>query len=395
MKALNTRCFKDLMMRKIIFYISVFAFTLFLTSCFDPIYPRIRSEIELEKATKTGYINSLVRYGNNIYMSNGSVFYKSTADSEQRYDAWHRDNSAPTISYNSSDDSFSGAHIIKLAADNTNLYALGVEFSTDKGETRPSRKVLYSMTGGQWTSTPIWSSPAASNDDGYANDNITIFCTNSPQTANRRAYLRNGTTVYQLPNLNTPVDFTNNNNFKKSASYPDYVNSAVAVNSKTWFFSGLASGSNETATNAATHVYWSDARYINEYGINYGLDIYYSDAAGGTTSKVSTNYEAYSMAVNSNSIILGTYADGIYRLPLSGGTTPTGIGPITDIDGADAIGYPYIITSLLSLHPDRAETENVIYAGVTFRGTEGSTGASASNVCLWAYYPTRRNWNRE
>lgn len=415
MKVLKMRYFKELIMKKIIFYASVFAFTLFLTSCFDPIYPRIRSEIELEKATKAGYINSLVRYQGDIYMSNGSVFYKSTADSAQRYNAWTKDSSAPTISYNTSNDTFNGAHIIKLAADDADLYALGVKFSTDKGETRPSGKVLYRKSGGQWNSTPIWSAPASSNDVGYANDNITIFCTNSIDPNNRRAYLRVGTTVYQLdPNaqsspgmksgVGNPITF-NNINVKKSSSNPDYVNSAVAVDNTgantTWFFSGLASGSNEIQTGLntyqnATYVYWSDATVVDRGGIAYGSTVYYEGVNSGTGSgSVSTSYPAYSMAVNSDSIILGTYTGGIYRLPLSSAGVPSSVKNIDDVDGADALGSPYIITTLLSLHPDRSERANAIYAGVTFRGTEASIGASSNNVCLWAYYPSRRNWNRE
>lgn len=388
-------------MKKIIFYVSVFAFTIFLTSCFDPIFPRIRSEVALEKATKTGYINSLIRYQDKIYMSNGSVFYKSTADSAQRYNAWTKDESAPSISYNTSDDTFSGANVIKLAADNASLYALGVEFSTDKGETRPSAKVLYRLDGVDWTR--IWSAPTASNDDGYANDNITIFCTNSINSTNRRAFLRNGTDVYELNPSGTSISGVGNkitfaagtDYIKKSSSYPDYVNSAVAVsNSETWFFSGLASGSNETATSAATHVYWSDANGIDGGGISYDSTIHYSDINGSGSGSVSSSYSAYSMAVNSDSIILGTYNGGIYRIPLSSGV-PGSPSTIEDIDGADALGSPYIITSLLSLHPEKAERANVIYAGVTFRGTETSIGASSSNVCLWAYYPDRGNWNRE
>lgn len=405
MKVLKMRYFKELIMKKIIFYASVFAFTLFLTSCFDPIYPRIRSEIELEKATKAGYINSLVRYQGDIYMSNGSVFYKSTADSAQRYNAWTKDSSAPTISYNTSNDTFNGAHIIKLAADDADLYALGVKFSTDKGETRPSGKVLYRKSGGQWNSTPIWSAPASSNDVGYANDNITIFCTNSPNNSNRRrAYLRNGTNVYLLNPSGTSisgvgdiVDFTNPNNVKKSSSNPNYVNSAVAIDDNiTWFFSGLASGSNETDTQNANHVYWSDATVVDRGGIAYGSTVYYEGVNSGTGSgSVSTSYPAYSMAVNSDSIILGTYTGGIYRLPLSAAGVPSSVKNIDDVDGADALGSPYIITTLLALHPDKSERANAIYAGVAFRGTEASIGASSNNVCLWAYYPSRRNWNRE
>lgn len=405
MKALNTRCFKELIMKKIIFYVSLFAFTIFLTSCFDPIYPRIRNEVELEKATKTGYINSLVRYQDKIYMSNGSVFYKSTSDSVQQYGAWNRDESAPTISYNTSDDSFSGVHIIKLAADTASLYALGVEFSTDKGETRPSGKALYRTDGGVWNR--IWRTNAGSNDDGYTNDNITIFCTNSINPTNRRAYLRWGTDVYELnpsgtgiSGVGNKVTFDNTNYVKKSSSYPDYPNSAVAVDTgKTWFFSGLASGSNEIQTSPttyqdATYIYWSNASAIDGGAIAYSSTIHYSKSDGTGSGSIGASYPAYSMAVNSNSIILGTYTGGIYRASLSGGV-PTGVESIDNVDGADSLGSPYIITSLLSLHPEKAERDNVIYAGVAFRGTEASIGASTSNVCLWSYYPARGNWNRE
>ena len=61
-------------MKKILFTIisAIFAISTF-TSCNDPIFPTIRNEVALEEAQISGFINSIVRYEDDLYNDVNSV----------------------------------------------------------------------------------------------------------------------------------------------------------------------------------------------------------------------------------------------------------------------------------------------------------------------------------
>ena len=57
----------------------------------------------------------------------------------------------------------------------------------------------------------------------------------------------------------------------------------------------------------------------------------------------------------------------------------------------------YLILTLLNTDPSKSELKSTLYASLGFAGSGSSTTAAVNynNIGLWAYYPSRGNWNCE
>jgi|WetSurMetagenome_2_1015567.scaffolds.fasta_scaffold105966_1 hypothetical protein len=361
---------------------ALIAFLLFLTGCQEPVFVKIRSEVTLETATKSGIINSLVRYQSGgteyLYMENGKIYYKKAADSV--YGAWSEDSSAPeSVTYQYYQASFTGTQFIKIAADSTYLYALSITYTPDtsddddEGTSVPSAKTLYYSTGiGQgWTAITT----------GLTKDSVvTLFCTNAPQNSHRKAYVRIGDTVYEL-NGSTAVGSLQTATTNDAGSSTC---SAVYFNNDTYFFDAWASSTNETTAADATYMYYAS-----------GDVLYYKTASDSSyTSFDLSCTKIISMAINSDSIILGTNGAGLVKVTNTNGVPGSSLDDFST-NADSALGSPYRILMLFSLDPSLTETANSLYASVNFSGTESSSSGSYDDIGLWAYYPVRGNWNRE
>lgn len=111
-----------------------------------------------------------------------------------------------------------------------------------------------------------------------------------------------------------------------------------------------------------------------------------------------------SLAVTNDSLLCGTGTNrfyessssagkGIYKASLVNGKL-AGIG--TFVTNADSVmKSPYMVRALLCADPSRNEVETSLYSSVDFIYTPASAGTNIDNRGVWAYYPTRGNWNRE
>lgn len=105
-----------------------------------------------------------------------------------------------------------------------------------------------------------------------------------------------------------------------------------------------------------------------------------------------------SIAVTKDSILLGSYEYGAYRVPKTYATgEPATSTASFETNGSTIMASPYIIRMIFCTDPSLGETEegSALYSSMQFRYTESSANADYDNTGLWSYYSTRGNWNRE
>jgi hypothetical protein len=368
-------------MKKLIFTLTVLftaAFTLIpLTGCQDAIFYTIRKEVELEDATLQGDIQSIVRYTDPtdsteyLYIANGGIHYKETDVS--KYGAWSEDSTEPD------------GHITQIAADGTYLYAVVVTYEEDtsEGENVLDSRKLYYSEGVDAGATTAWTEIDTSGYDDMDNSGKTVklFCTNSPNNSNRSAYINIGGTTYSLDGSTAlagagavTVDGTDSDAL-----------SAVYFNSTVLFFDTTASCTNETADTAPTYVYYADDDDDNLY--------YSTDGSSYTDTGSYDISDIISLAVTSDSILMGTKF-GIEKTSNSSGVPGSSTGDF-DTNADSTLSSLYRVQALLAVDPSAAETDGDLYAALDFTGSSSSSSAQFDDIGLWAYYPSRGNWNRE
>ena len=384
-------------MKKILFTIisAIFAISTF-TSCNDPIFPTIRNEVALEEAQISGFINSIVRYEDDLYLQNGRIYKKP--QSELTHGKWILDKSSAIsdLFYDYYAQSFFGNYIVKLASDQNYVYALCYDFAKKDNEGLNEVKdiyLFYKNNSTNWIkSTGTLQTELTKIAENYKNledksyemtdktKTVTILCTNTPQKEHRFAYIKIGTKLYQLDGTEiTEVNAGNDNSEIVSAMY---------INGGAYFFKHLACGTNETETSDATRGYYAD-----------GKNLYYFLPAEVTTDqhyKIETKSEKniISLAISKDSILLGTNENGVRRVLLDSEGVPSETTTYI-ANSAEIMCMPYIVRTLFSTYPEKTEAENTLYSSLEFRWTETNSGAQYSNTGLWAYYPARGNWNRE
>lgn len=112
-----------------------------------------------------------------------------------------------------------------------------------------------------------------------------------------------------------------------------------------------------------------------------------------------------SIAVTSDSVLVGTGSNrsndsdasrgsGIVKAIVDENGKPTDKGNFTT-KADNVMRDPYIVRALLAVDPSKKETETSIYSSMDYIYTATSAGTNSTNRGLWAYYPEKREWNRE
>ncbi len=210
--------------------------------------------------------------------------------------------------------------------------------------------------------------------------------------------------------------------------------SAYYANGAVHFMDFIAASTNETKNDEATYVYYGNAKKLMNFKVsdfssspsvtafvkdtngNYGsstaslnqFDAYINSIAinssgtaaaepSGIASSSGPNANIISLAVTKDSIILGTYEYGAYRLLKDSSGKPAA-STVAFGTNADSIMHsPYIVRMLFCTDPTIGETEtgSALYSSTQFRRKESSAGTDYKNVGLWSYYQNRGNWNKE
>ncbi|MGI5107483.1 hypothetical protein H0R94_10730 [Treponema socranskii] len=365
---------------------SALACAVFFTGCQDVIFAKIMGEVELEDATITGRVNTIVRckLGTQEYLfiQNGRVYGKPASSAS--HGDWNlMSDGLPKLSYDYYNKKFNGIYIYQLASTPTTLYALGAEIyeNTEEGEnTAGSRYLYYFDTGSKtWLKT-------YDNDVTGTSGNTTIFCTNTRDATNRKAYIRMNKNVYALndsPVSNATCIATTAETSALGDAPGESTVSAVYAGSV--YFFNSCSATNETSV-PATHVYWASGSTLKH--VSAGT----SSSSGASAVSCSTNIK--SIAATSDAIILGTKGRGLEKTTNTSGVPGSSLtGFSTNADSA--LGSPYIIPALLCVDSAASETGAMLYASADFKRKSSSSGGNYKDIGLWSYYPSRGNWNRE
>ena len=199
----------------------------------------------------------------------------------------------------------------------------------------------------------------------------TLFCTNSPNPAHRKAFLNTNGTVYALDGESATEYNTRDTKPKACVWFGGAVTFRAAV----------AATTNETADTEPTLWYESNGKSIRTYS---------------TGDKVENNrdagYAIHSLACTSDFLLAGT-DDGLLYFGLDNGL-PTG-STDSGTNVSSTLSSYYEVHNVLAVDPSLPAKGGDIYGTTVFDGTSSNTGASADNQGLWAYYPGRGHWNRE
>ncbi len=349
--------------------ITVFS-VLNFTGCQDEIFNEIRDEIELEDSSIKGHINSIVRFSEGgteyIVTQNGNIYYRP-ANVSTKID-WTRDTKVT-------------AQATKVAADQDNLYALFTHWNEDVNE-------------GEWVRSSTDIMTKSSIDDDWSliqtisgNVIVSLFCTNSANVNERKAYVRiaSGTYagVYELNGSSAWIQKTTGT--ANAATTPTAsTNSCAWLVDHTYFFNSLAATSNATSGAAATKIYYAS-----------GDDVYWStDGSFNETNKMDAGSDTiYSMSFTSDYLCLGTDS-GYQAMPINALGVPTGSATDNFSNSSSTLSSYYELWAVLAVDPTETMANNIIFAAMDYSGSSSSTSAVFDNIGLWSYYPTRK-WNRE
>ena len=306
------------LLKTAIFGTAVLTSTIF-TSCFSPVFSSIRKEVQLEEADISGFINSIVRFTDKdsgkeyLYLQNGRIFYKEVSDDEggltknSSNKKWTHDTSAPgSLTYDYDSSEYSGVYFYKLASDENYIYALAYTpiYNETYSRNVPTDIKLYcaSKVESGWTEVKAINKAIADyisrlkETNFMLDSSIQLFCTNSPKSENRAAFIRiGGGSPYYDKAINYEKNYGNisegnygiiklngeNTTATKEDIIPLGYNgasqltiSAVAIDdgdgdvSNNFHFFKTASVTNESRLSDATYVYFanlSDGTYLNSF----------------------------------------------------------------------------------------------------------------------------------
>ena len=344
--------------KKFFFLFSLLSAAFFLSGCQDVIFANIRKEVKLNDGTVAGSIRALIRFNDGtseyIYLANGAAVYrkKNTGNvADHREGGWEKVCSARNIG--------NSDYVITLAADEGNLYALTAtwEENTSKGQNRWNGRYIYTSTDGKnWdkveTTVEIKTDPK---ETGSGNDPLYLFCTNTIASGNRSAYFNYAGTVYDLSKTTSGT----------SASGAAVEKYAVSCTDE-----------KRQKTGSGTILYYSNGSTLHWEG----------DVSGST----GVGSYIYSLAVTQDYILVGT-ASGIEHFYLNGDGSVGGKREEFDTNADAIMSSGYEVNALLVVDPSKNELDNAIYSAMDFEGRS----QQFDHVCLWAYYPSRGNWNRD
>lgn len=363
------------LLKKFFFSFTLICAALFLGGCQDVIFANIRKEVKLNDGTVSGTIRALIRYTTEsgqeyIYLANGKAVYRkvnSKNANEHREGGWQKVCSGGSGGL--------GKYVVTLAADSGNLYALAADWdeNTSKGQNRWYTRAIYASSDGGFNWKVVHSVPTSPTGTGTDNAEVYLFCTNTIASDNRTAYFNVGGTGYKLNGTASPYSKANR---MASCAYVGGADPEFASASGTYYGSASCTNEGVGGENDGKVRYYSN-----------GSTLYWDGSVSGSTG---VGDYIYSLAVTKDSILVGT-ASGIkhYRLNSDGSVGGNLRDFATNADAIMSSGYE--VNALLVVDPSKSETETTIYSAMDFEGRS----QQFDHVCIWAYYPWRRNWNRD
>ena len=401
------------------------------TACgYEPVFYGIMNDVAPEEATVNGNITSISRCTINseeyLVLSNGgSLSYKPVTSS--KHGDWktsnikfkfkfHHYNYFPT---SSEPEGHIGEQILRVIADESNLYLLTSTFKQDNeyGVVLPDSINFWTCKLDDLLSNnaDIWTNIAADNRSLFPTGfdsatsqllmDFSLFYTNSPQPEHRKAYLSvmdsatAKVSYYLLKGSQAPEEITPSN-YVKLNELSTKINSAFYIGDTLYFTDSLAVSTNETSQADATLACIAGIKKNS----NKKYDLFSYEGSGDPVSFIELSSPVASLAFTADSILIGkgnytsvyTSNGGIDRVLLdSEFGKPLSETAAFENNAKYQFTSSYILMTLLNADPSQKEADSCLYTTISYRGSGSSSSASFYNVGLWSYYPKRGNWNRE
>ena len=406
----------------------VFAALQFTACGYEPVFYGIMHDVAPEEATVNGNITTIARCSINseeyLVLSNGgSVTYKPVSSS--KHGEWKTENIKLPFTkhhYNyfatsTEGEGHIGQQILKLIADETNLYLLTSSFRQDNeyGVVLPDQiylwtcplNSLFADDAQVWTDISKDSDLFPTSFDSSTSQlqmDFNLFFTNSPKSGHRKAFLsvtdsQTDTTSYYILNGASAPSTQECTNYVKLYDQSKKINSAFYIGNTLYFSDSSAVTTNETSSADATLAYIAGVTANS----NKNFDLFTYNGTGTPEQFIEIGSPVASLAFTADSILIGrgsytssyTSNAGIDRVLLDESGKPKKETSDFENNAKYQFTSAYIVMTLLNADPSKTEAQANLYATISYRGSGSSSAASFNNVGLWSYYPSRGNWNRE
>ena len=358
---------------------------LLFTSCYDNIYALIEKEVAIDNDGLNGDISNIVRCGDFLFLSNGSIFGKKA---EPRITKNWRRTTSPVngaSEFNVSD------RVAMLAADGTYVYALALFYNEgDDGSNFNYRRAIYAAKGAdfpalQWelVDTSTLTPGDTIGDDYHPIKNV--FDNKSNTNTSRNAYANIMGNIFRLKGPSTPTIQDLEGHFIGQSS-------ALTMNCTN--FNGTDYFSNYYAFASDSQFLYYSPTYTkgDSNTISLSSVIYYSDKpSNGDFYTLYSKHNVLSLAVTKDFLFYGT-DNGLERLCIDSANPLFSQVVSFANNGNNVISEHVYMVYVLDETKPMAMTD--LYCASTIYSSISSSTDSYDSIGLYACN-AGGNWNRD
>lgn len=356
---------------------------LLFTSCYDNIYALIEKEVAIDNDGLNGDISNIVRCGDFLFLSNGSIFGKKA---EPRITKNWRRTTSPVngaSEFNVSD------RVAMLAADSTYVYALALFYDEgDDGSNFNYRRAIYAAKGAdfpalQWklVDTSALTTGDTIGDDYHSIKNVF----DNKSNTSRNAYANIMGNIYKLDGPSTPIIQNledhfigqspaltmNCTNFKETDYFSNYY--AFASDSQFLYYSPTYTKGDSNTISLSSAIYYSD------------------NPSSGVFNQLHSKHNVLSLAVTKDFLFYGT-DNGLERLCIDSANPLFSQVVSFANNGNNVISEHVYMVYALDQTKNMAETD--LYCASTIYSSISSSTDSYDSIGLYACN-AGGNWNRD
>lgn len=358
---------------------------LLFTSCYDNIYALIEKEVAIDNDGLNGDISNIVRCGDFLFLSNGSIFGKKA---EPRITKNWRRTTSPVngaSEFNVSD------RVAMLAADSTYVYALALFYDEgDDGSNFNYRRAIYAAEGAdfpalQWklVDTSALTTGDTIGDDYHSIKNVF----DNKSNTSRNAYANIMGNIYKLDGPSTPIIQNLEDHFIGQSQSPALTMNCTNFKETDYFSNYYAFASD------SQFLYYSPTYTKDDSNtISLSSVIYYSDKpSNGDFNQLHSKHNVLSLAVTKDFLFYGT-DNGLERLCIDSANPLFSQVVSFANNGNNVISEHVYMVYALDQTKNMAETD--LYCASTIYSSISSSTDSYDSIGLYACN-AGGNWNRD
>lgn len=356
---------------------------LLFTSCYDNIYALIEKEVAIDNDGLNGDISNIVRCGDFLFLSNGSIFGKKA---EPRITKNWRRTTSPVngaSEFNVSD------RVAMLAADDTYVYALALFYNEgDDGSNSNYKREIYAakVVGFpqlQWEKVNT-SSITNGNSSG---DNPTIknIFDNKAKPSSRIAYTNMCGKIYKLEGTKAPIEYSVTGNIIGDSD-PGKIMNCANYKGNDYFSNYYAFVAN------SDYIYYSDVYTTgSSHYISNSKNIYATEGPSSVKFTIHASNNILSLAITKDYLLAGT-TNGLIRLCIDSTDQNYKNEVSMTGNGNNVISEHVYMVYVLDETKPMAMTD--LYCASTIYSSISSSTDSYDSIGLYACN-AGGNWNRD